>query len=191
MTDLQIRWQPVAQVNRNSIPPALLGCLLHTGSLTRFLETWCRGYLELQLENQSWQKPLFDESMALDLGTGRHGFIREICFTCDNVPWVYGRSIFPPETVSGAERRLANWGQRPLGNYLFSGRNILRGRIEVARVIPGTALHERTGKYRQSAGDTVWARRSIFYIRGKPLLVIEVFLDSLVKCIKGSKRQQR
>ncbi|HSR63738.1 MAG TPA: chorismate lyase [Gammaproteobacteria bacterium] len=188
MTDLRTRWQPIAQVNHNTIPPQLLDCLLHSGSLTRFLEYWCRGHLALHLNNQSWQKPILDEALALRLDSGRFAFVREINFTCDHVPWVYGRSILPAATISGSERRLAHWGQRSLGSYLFSGKNIRRGRIEVARLNAGSDLHDLVTAYHGETGTGVWARRSIFYIREKPLLVVEVFLDNLVQCITTAKK---
>lgn len=185
---LRTRWQPITQVNLNRIPSQLHDCLLYTGSLTRFLESWCRGHLALHLKNQSWQKPLLDESKTLEIDTGRYAFVREINFTCDDVPWVYGRSILPAATISGSERRLAYWGQRSLGSYLFSGKNIRRGRIEIARVNPGTVLHGLAMSSGGTTGTGIWARRSIFYIRDKPLLVVEVFLDSLVTCITSVKK---
>jgi len=188
VTDLRTRWQPIAQVNHKTISPQLRDCLLHTGSLTRFLKYWCRGHLALHLNKQSWQKPLLDEALELHLDSGRYAFVREINFTCDDIPWVYGRSILPAATISGTERRLAHWGQRSLGSYLFSGKNIRRGQIEVARLYAGSSLHELVTAYHGKTGTGVWARRSMFYIRDKPLLVVEVFLDNLVQCITTAKK---
>ena len=177
-----LRWLPVTRINRKHIPVPLRDCLLDTGSLTTRLAGYCRGDFNLRLKGRSWQRPLPEENQALELRRGSYALVREIYLQCNDVPWVYGRSIIPEHTCTGTERRLAFWGQRSLGNYLFSGRNIKRGEIEIARIRAGDKLFHLACK--DAVGKShLWGRRSIFYIKDKPLLVVEIFLTDLLRCL--------
>ena len=178
-----LRWLPVTRINPSRIPPSLRDCLLDTGSLTSRLARYCQGNFNLRLEGQARQRPLPEETHALQLRRGSYALVREIYLQCNDVPWVYGRSIIPARTCTARERRLAFWGQRSLGNYLFSGRNTRRIEFEIAVIPPQDRLFHLAGKGMASGSSPLWGRRSIFYIRNKPLLVVEVFLDNLIRCM--------
>ena len=178
-----LRWLPVTRINPSRIPPSLRDCLLDTGSLTSRLARYCKGNFNLRLKGQVWQRPLLEETNALQLRRGSYALVREIYLQCNDVPWVYGRSIIPARTCTARERRLAFWGQRSLGNYLFSGRNTRRSEFEIAVIPPQDRLFHLAGKGMASGSSPLWGRRSIFYIRNKPLLVVEVFLDNLIRCM--------
>ncbi|MGH8119376.1 MAG: chorismate--pyruvate lyase family protein [Gammaproteobacteria bacterium] len=178
-----LHWLPVTRVKRTLIPEPLRVCLLDTGSLTNRLARYCKGNFGLRLQGQSWQRPLPDENQALNLRRGSNALVREIYLQCNDVPWVYGRSIIPEHTCTGSERRLAFWGQRSLGNYLFSGHNIRRGEIEIARIRPQDKLFQLACRDATADRSRLWGRRSIFYIKDKPLLVVEIFLTDLIRCM--------
>lgn len=179
----ELRWLPVNRINRAVIPLPLRDCLLDTGSLTSRLTRYCRGKFNLQLKVQSWQRPLPEETRVLCLRRGSFALVREIYLQCDDIPWVYGRSIIPARTCTSTERRLAFWGQRSLGNYLFSDRNTWRSEIEIAKIHPQDRLFNLARKNKVAGNSPLWGRRSIFYIRNKPLLVVEVFLENLIQCM--------
>ena len=178
-----LRWLPVTRVNPSRIPPSLRDSLLDTGSLTTRLARYCKGDFKLRLTGQVWQRPLQDETTALRLRRGSFALVREIYLQCNDIPWVYGRSIIPARTCTAQERRLAYWGQRSLGNYLFSGHNTERSEIEIAIIRPWDKLFQLANRNMTASSDSLWGRRSIFYIRNKPLLVVEVFLDNLIRCM--------
>ena len=177
-----LRWLPLTGINTARIPTPLRECLLDTGSLTARLARYCKGNFNLRLQGQSWQRPLPDETKILRLRGSSYALVREIYLQCDDVPWVYGRSIIPARTCTATERRLAFWGQRSLGNYLFSGRNTWRSKIEIARIRPQDRLFHLAGKHMAVGKTHLWGRRSIFYIKNKPLLVVEIFLTDLNPC---------
>ena len=179
-----LRWLPVTRVNPSRIPPSLRESLLDTGSLTTRLARYCKGDFNLRLAGQDWQRPLPDETAALQLRRGSFALVREIYLQCNDIPWVYGRSIIPARTCTSRERRLAFWGQRSLGNYLFSGRNTRRSEIEIAIIRPGDKLFQLASHTMTAESDHLWGRRSIFFIRNKPLLVVEVFLENLIRCMR-------
>lgn len=178
-----LRWLPVTRINPSRIPPSLRDCLLDTGSLTTRLARYCHGNFNLRLKGQAWQRPLPEETNVLQLRRGSYALVREIYLQCNDIPWVYGRSIIPARTCTSRERRLAFWGQRSLGNYLFSGRSTQRSEIEIAMISPRDRLFRLAGKDMAADNHHLWSRRSIFYIRNKPLLVVEVFLDNLIRCV--------
>ena len=180
---LSIRWQSVKQARLHSIPNQLRNCLLDTGSLTRYLEKYCESNFSLCLKSKSWQKPLHDEADVLCLRNGEYALIREIYFKCNDTPWVYGRSIIPSRTLRGAQRRLVYWGQRSLGSYLFSEQKAFRGQMEIAKITPADTLFHLAVNPGANQNNTLWGRRSIFYIKNKPLLIVEVFLPELMTCI--------
>jgi chorismate--pyruvate lyase len=65
---------------------------------------------------------------------------------------------------------LADLGEQPLGEYLFSHPGLLRGQIEVSRL-----TLEAKPAWALSAGN-YWARRSVLTIEGCSVLVAELFL---------------
>jgi len=184
---LSLRWRPAGHINRRILPASIRELLFESGSLTQQLESRCRGIFSLELCDQSWQRPLFDEAKALALSAGAYALIREIYLKCDQHPWVYGRSIIPATTFTGAERRLAYWGQRSLGDYLFSERKAWRGHIEIARILPQDRLYHLAAKNSDTEDTELWGRRSTFYIKNKSLLVVEVFLADVTRCMNAGK----
>jgi chorismate--pyruvate lyase len=184
---LNSRWRPAGHINRRTLPASIRGLLLESGSLTQQLEGRCPGMFNLEFRGQSWRRPLFDEARVLSLRAGACALIREIYLQCKKQPWVYGRSIIPAATFTGAERRLAHWGQRSLGDYLFSQRKALRGHIEIARILPQHNLFRLAAKDVQVKNTELWGRRSLFYIKNKPLLVVEVFLTDQIPCMNAGK----
>ena len=170
------------------MPADIRDILFDSGSLSEFLEKHCKGNFNLQLVRQIWQRPLPDEVRVLSLQTGRYALLREIFLRCDDAPLVYGRSIIPVQTFTGAERRLARWGQRPLGDYLFSGKKIRRSRIEIAQITPLDNLYHLVERNISFEATSLWGRRSIFYIKNKPLLIVEVFLPEIIRCKKVTNK---
>jgi chorismate lyase len=184
---LSLHWRPAGQINRRSLPASIRELLLESGSLTQQLESHCPGEFNLELSGQSWRRPLFDEVKALALPAGAYALIREIYLKCNQQPWVYGRSIIPASTFTGVERRLAHGGQRSLGDYLFSERKAWRGHIEIAKILPQDRLFQLAVKNRNINDSELWGRRSMFYIKNKPLLVVEVFLADVIQCMNAGK----
>jgi len=170
------RWLSAGHVHGNRLPAQLRAWLLDSGSLTSRLARCCKGKFRLRLIRQTWQRPLPEESWMLGLRRGSFALVREIYLQCDDVPWVYGRSVIPAHTSTGTERRLARWGQRSLGHYLFSGRDIHRGDMEIAQLAPRDTLYQLACQDHPLKVPYLWGRRSIFYIKDKPLLVEEIFL---------------
>ena len=162
--------------------PGLRDWLLDTSSLTRRLQQLCPGRFRVRLDWQGWARPALDECHALGLRRRQHALIREVHLLCDEVPWVFARTVIPRTSLRGRERRLAHLGERPLGAVLFADPRMQRGEVEVARIEPGTALY--THAVGEGGGDSgpIWGRRSLFWLGRKPLLVSEIFLWEGTRC---------
>lgn len=121
-------------------------------------------------------RPTLNECRALGIGTRRLALIREVVLLGQGQPWVFARSLLPLSSLTGKLRHLRKQGSRPLGAFLFSQPNLARSPIQVAQIntahayVPATLIQ----------GDTLWGRRSIFYLDAKPLLVSEVFLPEFI-----------
>lgn len=185
---MSIRWQSITKFRTDSIPSSLYLCLQETGSLIQHLDKYCTGRLELYLKSQSWKKPLKDETQKLKISPGENALIREIYFKCENDPWIYARSIIPSKTLRGEQRLLARLGQQSLGSYLFSERTAFRGKMEIAKIFSKDRFLFPAINAFTNGNDNLWGRRSVFYIKDKPLLIIEIFLPDGIKCVISGKK---
>lgn len=165
-------------------PPALRPWLDEPGSLTRRIRRSCSGCFHVEVLREQWGPPFLDEAFRLGLRPGHWVWLREVLLCCGDSAWVYARSVIPRQSLRGRLCRLQQLGRQPLGSILFGRHPVSRGKIEIARLTAGDGL------YRQAARSTTaapgcWARRSVFHIAGRPLLVTEVFLPKLAARVGG------
>lgn len=165
---LSIRWRSYRRVPSVRLPRGWRHWLLEKGSLTRRLVAASDGDFAVDVLYQGWSHPTLSEARALGIHPRQRVLIREVRLKGRGQAWVYARSIIPGSTLSGPQRRLRQLGDRPLGEVLFRDPCMRRGPIETARLpIEGV-----------SGG--CWARRSVFFLADKPLLVSEIFLPALL-----------
>ena len=101
--------------------------------------------------------------------------MREVELLCHNEPWVYARSVFPQTTLTGRLRSLKKLDTRPLGALLFNDPTMKRSHFEIAAL----SNPELANYFTSSSNDFAWARRSLFFLDEKPILVAEIFLPAL------------
>jgi len=162
-----------------AIPADMAGWLFDRGSLTRRLQMACPTGFRVELVEQGWQRPMLNEAMRLGVSPDRLALVRQVYLFCHARPVVYARTVIPVSTLTGAERHLACLGNRPLGAVLFAAPNMRRDEVEVACIRPGQRIFTRATRVLDSAPASIWGRRSVFYLSGKPLLVSEVFLPGI------------
>lgn len=136
----------------------------------------------MRVLRQEWARPMQNESQSLHMPYGQRGTLREVQLLCGGVPWVFARTIIPYKTLTGRERRLAHLGNRPLGAVLFADRTMRRGPVQVACLQKGDAMFDWATQGLTPRPTMIWGRRSVFYLREKPLLVSEVFLPRILRC---------
>ncbi len=165
------------------IPQPIREWLLDKGSLTTRIRRTCGRDFSVRVLEQTYRPPERSEAALLKVEPGRRCFIRRVYLLCGKVPVVYARTLIPLSTLSGAERRLARLGNRPLGGVLFADPVMRRGRMQISRLGRRHRLFDEALSGSGSAGvSAIWGRRSVFYLHGKRLLVNEVFLPALGSC---------
>jgi len=172
-------WHLPQRLLRSQVAPALWSWLLDASSLTRRLQRCCRHGFRVELLQQGHALPMLSEARALGIKPGRWALVREVRLMCGEQPWVFARTVIPLATLTGAQRRLGHLGNRPLGALLFRDRSMRRGQLEVARIARGQRLFRLATRELNPLPPAIWGRRSSFYLRGKPLLVCEMFLPGV------------
>lgn len=173
-------WRPRRRLPRGALPAALADWLFDPGSLTRRVQASCDGQFRVDVIRQGWFRPMLNEARRLRLRNAERALIREVYLMCDERAWVYARTVIPRRTLRGPCRHLVRLGSRSLGTVLFADRSMRRDEVEVSRIEPGQFMYEPATRRGGDPGPrAIWGRRSVFYLREKPLLVCEVFLPNL------------
>ncbi|VAW77221.1 Chorismate--pyruvate lyase [hydrothermal vent metagenome] len=174
-----VRWRNHQCWLRQSIPEVLRGWLLDEGSLTDRLKRCCGGRFSVRVLGEVWRRPQLSEAKVLDMPDTALAWVRHVQLLCDGEPWVFARTVVPVTTLSGAQRRLAYLGNRPLGAYLFADPGMQRSPVQLACVKRDSALYKDAVRGLRRKPQKIWGRRSVFRVGGKPLLVSEIFLPAI------------
>jgi len=173
-------WRARRALFAHPVPPGLAPWLFDPGSLTRRLVARCKGTFRVRMLGQGWARPLLNEATRLGLPPQQVALIREVQLLCEGETWVYARTVIPHSTLRGGQRRLAHLGSRPLGAALFADPRLRREEVEVACMTRRHRLFHTAVQGLSVIPERIWGRRSVFFTGGKPLLVNEVFLPTLV-----------
>lgn len=157
------------------IDPLWRSWLLDQGSLTKRLINASNGAFQVRKLFQGWQRPTCSEAQCLGLKPRQLAVVREVELLCNGEPWVYARSVFPQQTLTGRLRSLKKLDTRPLGALLFSDPTMERTHFEIA-ALSNTRLKNY---FSDQSANFAWGRRSLFFLDEKPLLVAEIFLPAL------------
>ncbi|MDX1519721.1 MAG: chorismate lyase [Gammaproteobacteria bacterium] len=168
--------------------PLLRDSLTCEGSLTEYISGYCAGGLELKIKNEKWQRPVTGELPGYGRIGKRQLYIREITLNCGDARFIYGRSLFSRRSYRYCRRQLERLGDRPLGEWLFGDRRIQRMHTQIGRIPKLSRLYRLAIPGETVRPAKLWGRRSLYSVNGHPLLVIEIFLPSLIKCIQYSKK---
>jgi chorismate--pyruvate lyase len=141
--------------------------LFDTGSLTAQLIAISDGDFTVKVLSQGWRKLSQQEALLLGcVGNQKTAWCRDVVLSVKGKPRVYARTCMPKSTLTGNECQLKRWGNKSIGAYLFKHPKMRRGKMSAYR-IPNNDL------------SLSWARRSVFYLQQKPILVTEAFTQPL------------
>lgn len=121
---------------------------------------------------QAWCMPTAGERQALRVAARRSIFVREVEIRDEEGPLMFARAAIPTATLTGRERCLAQLRTRSLGSVLFAYPQFERSAFEIKRC---QVLAYST--------EPLWERQSLFSLKGKSLLLREVFLPRLIHFI--------
>ncbi|MDH5601115.1 MAG: chorismate lyase [Gammaproteobacteria bacterium] len=173
-------WRSREMLLGRAIEQDIAPWLFEQGSLTRRIVLNCKNKFRVEVLSQQWQRPMLNEALRLGVHPEHYAFIREVLLYCGDIPWVFARSVIPHKTLTGPRRSLGKLGTRPLGEILFSDPSIQRDALEVAEIKKGQRMFSCATQCLFTPPESVWGRRSVFYLHKKPLLVNEVFLPSIL-----------
>ncbi|MCW8917277.1 MAG: chorismate lyase [Gammaproteobacteria bacterium] len=178
-------WRNGFRLSRGQLPGQWRDWLLDRSSLTLRLQRACPGSFRVEVVSQRMEPPLLSEARALHRPPQELALVRQVRLRCDEQPWVFARTVIPLPSLRGGLRQLALLGNRPLGSVLFADPTMHRSAVEVARVGRGKRLFALalagTDAAAHRKAQEIWGRRSVFTLRGQPLLVSEFFLPDLTQ----------
>ena len=170
------RWKP--QPFQIHAPMPLRPWLTDESSLTARIAARC-GALGVRVLRVGRMLPNEDERRLIGLARGQLAWLREVLLLADGQPVVFAHTVLAPRHLRGPWRMAAGVGGRPLGAALFANPKIVRGALHCERLTADHPLHRRAETALGARLPTLWARRSRFLNRGRPLLVTEVFLPGI------------
>lgn len=170
------RWRRAAPAHSSPWRP----WLTYPGSLTRRIVSHSRDF-RVELLGEFLRVPNEDEYAALGRPSHRRAFVREVVLHANGRPVVLAHSIVARRDVGGEWRAVPGLGTRPLAVLLFSDPLVRRTPFEYARVDARHPLWKRAREVFGRDFPALWARRSLFRRHGRPLMVTEVFLPSILE----------
>lgn len=177
-------WRQKKQYFSNDIDSVIANWLFDPSSLTERLIRECTGQFSVRVLAQGWGLPMANEAKRLNMPSRRLGLIRQVHLLNNDQPIVYARTVIPPETLRGKQRRLLRLGQRPLGAVLFADKSMHRTEMELARITAEQPLFQQATSNATYDSTAIWGRRSVFYLQDKPLLVSEIFLPTIKRNVR-------
>jgi chorismate lyase len=164
---------------RAALPPSLpaprRAWLLRPGALTAGLRGL--GKMDLRVLAEYAAGAPADEAHGMRLAPGTPVWVREIVMAIDGRDAVVARSLTPLAAARGVWQNMRRLRTRPLADMLYNDRAIRRSPFACARLARPLAFHRTVlGVHAGPAHAPLWARRSVFWRRGQPLLVEECFV---------------
>jgi chorismate--pyruvate lyase len=167
MKKLRQSWVNLDHVALHAVPQIWQDWLSDAGSLTQLISDQTQSPVSVEVLTDCQQNLLKDEALLFHKPL-HHCRIREVHLCVNDVPVVFARSVLPTTSSTGINRDVLQLGSKPLGEVLFkkgSAPILLRQITEV----PGLG----------------WGRRSLYQLRGHPILISEFFLPELLDQIKS------
>ncbi len=166
---------------------AALGCeagllpwLRDRGSLTQRIQQHCTRFAVRGVRS-GLARIALDEAALLGVAPPHLAYSREVFLYADGRPVVFAHSACARRHLRGAWSAVGGLGNRPLGALLFAHPLVERRPLHYKALRRVHPLYQRAATGLDNPPDRLWARRSLFYLHGAPLLVTEVFLPEILR----------
>lgn len=154
--------------------------LLDRGSLTRRIQARCAAF-SVRHVRQRHGMAMPSERRIVALKHHSRALLRDVFLYCGETPVVFAHSVLPAASLGGSWQNLGRLGNRPLGAALFSNPNVHRTPLRFKKLNRRDALYRLACAVLTDKPASLWARRSVFYLQGRPILVTEVFLPGIME----------
>ena len=175
MKFLQYTWQP-SPVNAQR---SYLRWLTDRGSLTRRLQARCPAF-SVRAVHQRLDNPCRDEMSLIKSRRKERVVVREVYLYCHETPVVFAHSVLKRRSLRGAWRSISQQGVKPLAAALFANPLVKRTPLYFKKLTLHHELYPRACRLLKTLPNHLWARRSVFILRGRPIMVTEVFLPAIL-----------
>jgi chorismate--pyruvate lyase len=154
--------------------------LLDRDSLTRRIQDRCTTF-SVRHVRQRHGKAMPSERSMISLNAHSRALLRDVFLYCGETPLVFAHSVLPDASLHGTWQALGRLGNRPLGAALFSNPQVRRTPLRFKKLNPRHELYRLACAALTNPPASLWARRSVFYLEGRPILVTEVFLPGILE----------
>lgn len=135
---------------------------------------------KVQALSQLRQPTRPSEMGLLGLPARKSALLRDVLLHCDDHAVVFAHSVLPVSALAGGWRQLSRLGNRSLGSTLFADPRTCRTRLQFKKLHAGHALYKQIQASQAAVQGPLWARRSVFRLQGRAILVTEVFLPAVL-----------
>lgn len=170
----EFHWFPAELIHRLKSPKQLHDWLLDPGSLTAKIRIGCPE-MQVHILSETYEKPLTSEALQLKIPLSQKAWVRCVFLMCDGQPIVYARTVIPHWKTGNPWYALKYLGSRPLGEVLFQLPNLKRTPFQITQIPANKWPHLDLINSKQ---NKTFARKSIFFQDGYPLLLTEAFVES-------------
>ncbi len=173
----EICWKPYHLLPE--LPPNRLSSwLLYAGSFMQRLKQ--SGITaKVQVLSERWEFVEPSERALLNIKERTFALVREVLIDSPEGEWMFARTIVPAKTLTGKGRELANLKNRSLGSVLFKNKTMTRSEFEYSCLQPEMRLYKKIN-HNALQKNLLWARRSVFHLYDKPLLLSEFFFPNIM-----------
>lgn len=159
-------------------PRALRGWLADRGSLTRCLKARHADF-RVSPVARGFAPPFLDEARVLHVRPKTQAYVRNVLLIGGARPRVFAHSVLPRASLRGGWCVITRLGTKPLGEALFTDPRIRRLALTMRRLDARHPLYRAARDHTGFLARHLWARRSVFCLNGRSLLVTEVFLPAI------------
>lgn len=149
--------------------------LYRPGALTAGLRQL--GRVTLRVVAEYAEGAPLDEARAMHIAPGSPVWVREVLMSVDGIDSVPARSLTPLASSHGSWQGMRRLLTRPLADMLYHDRSVTRSPFACRRLSSPLPFYRTVEKLvSERDANYLWARRSVFWRHGQPLLVAECFL---------------
>lgn len=164
-------------------PAGLAPWLRDHGSLTQRIQQRCTRFAVNGVRS-GLARIAPDEAALLGVAPQHLAWSREVFLYADRRPVVFAHSACARRHLRGAWSAVHSLGNKPLGALLFAHPLVERKPLHYKALRNTHPLYQRAITALDNPPGRLWARRSLFYLHGAPLLVTEVFLPDILLLAK-------
>jgi chorismate lyase len=180
LDSIENKWS-IAEDLTARVPHYLLDWILCKDSTTAKIRKLTDNQLVMNIISEEFSLPMENEAKKLIQNTSAHCLVRKALMQASNLPWLYCRSVFPKKTLTGEESIFSNLGSQPIGDILFGKNAWARSLFELSELTTESLLYQEATEHLTFKPDSLWARRSVFALQNKSILITEVFLPAFLE----------